>query len=48
MNFSQYKYIPTLRTRASEMLGVEKLSDSTKEKILPFVCLSKVNRIASA
>jgi len=48
MNFSQYKYIPTLRTRASELLGVEKLGDSTKEKILPFVCLSKASRVATA
>lgn len=48
MSFSQYKYIPTLRTRASELLGIEKLSDSTKNKILPFVCLSKVNRTSDA
>jgi hypothetical protein len=48
MNFNDYKYIPTLRTRASELLAVEKLSDETKSKILPFICLCKANRILDA
>jgi len=48
MTFSKYKYIPTLRTRASELLAVEQLADATKDKILPFACLSKINRISNA
>lgn len=47
MNFNNYKYIPTLRTRNSELLGVRELNPQTKGKILPVASLSRVNRNSS-
>lgn len=44
MNFSDYQYMPIIRTRTSELLGIEMLRDSTKSKILPIVNLAKSNR----
>lgn len=48
MNFSSYLYMPMIRTRASELLAIENLSEDTKGKILPFISLSKANRVSSA
>ncbi|NJI85521.1 hypothetical protein [Shewanella sp. Iso12] len=44
MNFSDYQYMPIVRTRASELLGVNMLRDDTKSKILPYASLSRSNR----
>ncbi|ELI5735543.1 beta family protein [Vibrio fluvialis] len=48
MNFSDYDYVPTIRTRNAELLGVKNLRQETKNKILPQFRLSKVNRTTSA
>lgn len=41
IEFDEYKYYPSLRTRAAEILGLEKLSYQVKEKILPIITLGK-------
>lgn len=48
MNFSDYDYVPTIRTRGAELLGVKNLKPVSKQKILPQVRLCKVNTTASA
>ncbi len=48
MVFNDYEYVPTIRTRASELLAVDNLLPESKKKILPFVCLSKANRVSNA
>lgn len=48
MDFNKYQYVPTVRTRASELVAIENLKKSTKELILPFVGLSKANRVSNA
>lgn len=48
MIFSDYQYVPTIRTRSSELLAVKNLLDDSKSKILPFVDLSKVGRGTNA
>ncbi|MDW7549211.1 beta family protein [Pseudoalteromonas peptidolytica] len=45
MKFNEYLYVPTVRTRLSELLGVAELRSDTKQKILPFVCLSKAHSV---
>lgn len=41
INFDSYSYYPALRTRAAEILGLNKLAHEEKEKILPLVTLGK-------
>lgn len=48
MNFNDFLYVPIIRTRASELLGVKHLREDTKAKILPFVNLSKLGRISAS
>lgn len=47
MIFSDYSYVPTIRTRQSELLGIEKLKPETKDKILLNVALAKIGRNSS-
>jgi hypothetical protein len=44
IQFENYNYYPTLRTRGAEILGLEKLSDENKKKILPIITLGKWHR----
>ncbi|TMN34115.1 hypothetical protein [Pseudoalteromonas sp. S2755] len=48
MNFNEYLYVPTIRTRLAEMQGVAELKSNTKQKILPFVELSKAHQVKQA
>ena len=48
MIFNDYEDVPTIRTRSSELLAIGDLLPESKEKILPFVCLSKSNRVTDA
>jgi hypothetical protein len=41
VNFDDYFYYPTLRTRSSEMKGLENLDQSRKSKILPLLTLGR-------
>jgi hypothetical protein len=41
LNIRDYIYVPSLRTRSSEVNAVRHLSSETKSKILPFVSLTK-------
>ena len=45
MNFSDYIYVPKIRSRGAELAGVKELSSSAKSKILPFVDLCKSNKV---
>ncbi len=41
IKFEKYQYYPTLRTRPSEMRGLEKLDDERKSKIVPLLTLGR-------
>ncbi|WP_445945486.1 beta family protein [Shewanella sp.] len=48
MNFSDYDYVPTIRTRGAELLGIKHLKPASKLKILPQVRLCRINTTDNA
>lgn len=48
MNFSDYLYVPKIRSRSAELAGVKELTAHTKAKILPLVDLCRSNKITEA
>lgn len=47
INFDQYRYYPSLRSRMWELRGYSELHDTDKEKLLPIFVLSKLGRTKS-
>lgn len=41
MNWNKYYYVPFLKTQEAEFKAVQELSEDVKERILPFVILTK-------
>lgn len=48
MNFSDYLYVPKIRSRGAELAGVKELTAHAKDKILPLIDLCKSNKITEA